>query len=113
MPPKSEIPFAGRPMRADVVVAGGGLQTGLLALAVLARRPGASVILVERAASLGGNHLWSFHAREVAPAMAAALEAVVVARWGETEVIFPELRRIMSSPYASIASRRFDEVVRA
>jgi lycopene beta-cyclase len=99
--------------RADVLVAGGGLQAGLIALAVLARRPDATVILVERGRRLGGNHLWSFHVREIPLGLAGVLDELIVARWPETEVIFPDLRRVLSSPYASIASATLDQVVRA
>ncbi len=97
----------------DVLIAGGGLQAGLVALAVLARRPDASVVILERDARLGGNHLWSFHLDEVPPGLRAAVEELIVARWDRTEVIFPGLRRGFDRPYASISSERLDEVVRA
>ena len=37
----------------DVILVGGGLQSALIALAVLARQPGARVAIVERASRLG------------------------------------------------------------
>jgi lycopene beta-cyclase len=100
-------------IEADIVVAGGGLAAGLVALAALERRAGATVVLVERGDRLGGNHTWSFHAAEVPRGLAAAIDALVVARWSETEVVFPGLRRVLPHAYATISSARLDEVVRA
>jgi lycopene beta-cyclase len=97
----------------DVLIAGGGLQAGLVALAVLARRPDATVTIVERAARLGGNHLWSFHAGDVPGAMSAVIAPLVAARWPGYDVAFPGLRRTLQHPYASITSARLDAVVRA
>lgn len=45
----------------DYVIAGGGLQAGLLVLALRHREPTATIAVVERADTLGGNHTWSFH----------------------------------------------------
>ena len=52
----------------DLAIVGGGLAGGLIALAVHVRHPGADVRLIEASPRLGGNHLWSFFASDVAPA---------------------------------------------
>ncbi len=49
----------------DYALVGGGLQNGLLALALRAARPAARLALVERGATLGGNHTWCFHAGDL------------------------------------------------
>jgi len=98
-------------MSFDVVLVGGGLQSALVALAVLAKRPTARVALVERAERLGGNHTWSFHAGDVPADSRAWVDPLVVARWSGFDVVFPEVRRGFDSEYASVDSARLHEVV--
>jgi lycopene beta-cyclase len=95
------------------VLVGGGLQNGLLALALLARRPGARIALLEREASLGGNHTWSFHEGDVPEAARAWVEPLVARRWPSYEVRFPGLERTLRHAYATISSARLNAVVRA
>ena len=96
----------------DYVLVGGGLQNALLALALRARRPGARVALVERAAALGGNHTWSFHEGDVPEAAREWVEPLVARRWPAYEVRFPGLERTLRHAYATIPSARVDAVVR-
>jgi lycopene beta-cyclase len=56
----------------DYVLVGGGLQCGLLALALSARRPAPRLAIIEQADRLGGNHTWCFQDAEVPPALRAA-----------------------------------------
>ncbi len=99
--------------RYDYVLVGGGLQSGLLSLALLHRSPGVRIALVEAQSHLGGNHTWCFHSRDV-PAIARKwLDPVVVATWPEHEVAFPGLQRVLRQPYAAITTERFDAVVSA
>ena len=95
----------------DYVLVGGGLQSGLIALAVLAERPGARVAVVERQREIGGNHTWCFHADDVPDAMRPVVAPLVVRRWPSYDVAFPRLRRQIGVPYAAVTSRRFREVV--
>jgi lycopene beta-cyclase len=98
---------------ADVVIVGGGLAGGLVALAYRLRAPDVRVLVVEAAPALGGNHTWSFHDSDV-PAEAAELIAPLVgARWPSYDVAFPDLRREVALGYASIFAADFDRVVRA
>jgi lycopene beta-cyclase len=96
----------------DYVLVGGGLQSGLLALALKDRRPAARVVVVEAADRLGGNHTWSFHAADVPAAAAPLVEPLVVAAWPAYEVRFPGRTRVVPSRYATISADRFAAVVR-
>jgi lycopene beta-cyclase len=98
-------------MTFDYVLVGGGLQNGLLALALADRR--AKVALVERAPRLGGEHTWSFHAGDLPPTLAPKVEPMVVASWDGYDVAFPGFTRHVPERYASITSDRLHEVVRA
>jgi lycopene beta-cyclase len=95
----------------DYVLVGGGLQNGLLALAILAERPEARLALVERAQTLGGNHTWCFHAGDLPASAAQFVGPLIAQRWPGYEVAFRDHRRTLESPYAAITSARFDQVV--
>jgi lycopene beta-cyclase len=88
----------------DYALVGGGLQNGLVALALRARQPHARVALIERG-SIGGNHTWCFHAGDV-PAEATWVDPLVAARWDGYDVAFPAYRRTLDSPYACVTSAR-------
>jgi lycopene beta-cyclase len=95
----------------DYVLVGGGLQNGLLALAILAERPAARIALVERGHALGGNHTWCFHADDLPASAVQFVSPLIAHRWPGYEVAFPRYRRTIESPYAAITSARFDQVV--
>jgi lycopene beta-cyclase len=97
----------------DVVLVGGGLQSGLIVLAALARQPGLRVAVVEAGARLGGNHTWCFHPRDVPAAARAWMDPLVAHRWSGYDVRFPRLSRTLEGPYCAITSGRFAEVVGA
>lgn len=100
-------------MEHDVVLVGGGLQSALIALAVLHAHPKARVALVERGERLGGNHTWSFHAGDVPEDARAWVDPLLVARWEGFDVFFPEVERGFDGAYGSIDSARLHEVVTA
>jgi lycopene beta-cyclase len=95
----------------DVILVGGGLQNGLIALAALHVRPGLRVALVEREARLGGNHTWCFHGGDVERRDAEWVEPLVVRRWPSYDVAFPGFRRTIGLPYAAVTAERLDAVV--
>jgi lycopene beta-cyclase len=99
-------------MTVDYALVGGGLQSALIALALLDRAPGIRLAIVEREVRLGGNHTWCFHAGDVPAAIAPAIEPLVAHRWSGHEVRFPGLRRRLAGSYAAITSARLDQVVR-
>ena len=96
----------------DYLLIGGGLQNALIALAVLERQPNARVCLVEQGASVGGNHLWCFHAFDLTEAGKALVEPIVVRQWPGYSVRFPSFGRRLAAPYAAVSSDRLAEHVR-
>ncbi|QDD87721.1 lycopene cyclase [Pseudomonas oryzihabitans] len=99
-------------VRPDLLIVGGGLAGGLLALRLAETRPEVDWRLVEAEPRLGGNHTWSFHQPDLTPAQHAWIAPLVAHRWPGYEVRFPHRRRHLGSGYASISAERFDEVLR-
>lgn len=97
----------------DLIILGGGLAGGLIALALAERRPELKVTVVEAGETLGGNHVWSFFDSDIAPADRSLVEPLIVHRWPGYDVHFPAHRRTIDQPYNSIESEHFDRVVRA
>ncbi len=100
--------------RFDIAIAGGGLAGSLIALTLRARRPDLSVALAEAGESIGGNHVWSFFATDIAPADRALVDPLCEARWDHGyDVRFPALVRTLPTPYRSVTSENLDAAVRA
>ncbi|MFS2108245.1 lycopene beta-cyclase CrtY [Sphingomonas sp. Sphisp140] len=97
----------------DVAIVGGGLAGGLIALALRRKRPDCDVRIIEGGGRLGGNHLWSFFASDVAPADRWLTAPLVGHGWRSYDVAFPAVSRTLGTGYYSIESRRLDQVVRA
>ena len=100
------------PSPQSLIILGGGLAGGLVALALAARRPEVVVTIVEAGKALGGNHVWSFFESDVAAAERVLVEPLVVHRWDAYDVRFPAHRRTIEQVYQSIRSDRFDTVIR-
>ncbi|MGE9730518.1 lycopene cyclase family protein, partial [Cronobacter sakazakii] len=49
----------------DLILAGGGLANGLIALRLRVRQPRLNVLLLEASDAPGGNHTWSFHGADL------------------------------------------------
>jgi lycopene beta-cyclase len=96
-----------------IIIAGGGLAGGLVALAIANRRPGIALTIVESGETLGGNHIWSFFDSDIDLADRWLVDPLIVHRWDGYDVRFPAYRRTFDEPYQSIESERFDRVVRA
>jgi lycopene beta-cyclase len=97
----------------SLVIAGGGLSGCLAALALAERRPDVSFLLLEAAASFGGNHVWSFFDSDVPPQSAWLSALLPARRWAEHEVRFPRRSRTISLGYNSLRSRDFDVLLRS
>jgi lycopene beta-cyclase len=97
----------------DLILVGGGLAGGLAVLALARARPDLDVVLVEPGA-IGGNHLWSFFASDVAAADFALVEPLITHRWPGYDVRFPgRPPRHLAHAYHTIASEALDRAVRA
>ena len=97
----------------DYGIVGGGLQGCLLAHSLAWHRPEATVLLVEQAAELCGNHTWSFHETDVAEPARGWFDPLVTHRWPGYRVRFPGLSRRVRLPYATITSDRLREATLA
>jgi lycopene beta-cyclase len=98
--------------RFDILILGGGLSGGLIALALARLQPQLSVGIVEAASTIGGNHIWSFFDSDVAPEDRWLVDPLIGHRWAEYDVAFPGFSRRFAAGYNSIESERLDEVVR-
>jgi lycopene beta-cyclase len=98
---------------ADVVLVGGGLANGLIALRLKQCRPELRVLVVEQAERMGGNHTWSFHSSDLEPAQLAWMHPLLTRSWPCYRVFFPELERRVDGGYHSVSSRQFHEVLSA
>jgi lycopene beta-cyclase len=95
----------------DVIIAGGGLAGGLIALRLRALRPELRVLVLEGGPVLGGVHTWSCFETDLPPATQAWIAPLISHRWSAYSVRFPSHRRDLTTPYMSIASDRFARVV--
>ncbi|WP_395327983.1 lycopene beta-cyclase CrtY [Novosphingobium sp. BL-8H] len=97
----------------NLAILGGGLAGSLIALAMARHRPELRVLLIERGAALGGDHVWSFFESDLAPAERELVTPLVARRWPGYDVHFPGFSRRLSTTYASVTSRNLDAVTRA
>ncbi|QXQ05250.1 lycopene beta-cyclase CrtY [Sphingosinicellaceae bacterium] len=97
----------------DLILAGGGLHNGLIALRLAALRPELRVAVVEAGPSVGGNHTWSSFARDLTPEQAAWTAPLIAHRWDRYSVRFPRHSRIIDMGYVSATSALLDAAVRA
>ena len=94
----------------DLVILGGGLAGGLVALAVAARHPDLRLAVVEQD-RLGGNHIWSHFAEDIDPDDRWLVDPLVTNQWSSYDVAFPTFRREMATTYRTITSERLEEVL--
>ena len=95
----------------DYVLVGGGLQSGLLALAIRHHHPDARVALIERERQIGGNHTWSFHLGDVPEACRTWVQPLIKYQWSGYDVRLGTFQRHVGLPYASIPSDHFARIV--
>ncbi|AXF65577.1 MULTISPECIES: lycopene beta-cyclase CrtY [unclassified Leclercia] len=97
----------------DIILAGGGLANGLIALRLRQLQPALRVLLLEADSKPGGNHTWSFHEGDITPEQHRWVAPLVAHRWQGYDVRFPDLNRTLAGDYLSITSERFAEVLTA
>lgn len=95
-----------------VVIAGGGLSGGLVALALKARRPEVELLVIEQGESFGGNHTWSFFDTDIAAEQRWVLDGIAATHWPDTEVRFPLRRRTIPIGYNSIGSEALNAAMK-
>jgi lycopene beta-cyclase len=96
---------------ADVLLVGGGLASSLIALRLKRARPTLRIIMLERDATIGGEHTWSHFESDVSPAISAWLAPLIVHDWAGYEVRFPAHRRSLTTHYRAITSDRLHVVL--
>ncbi len=97
--------------RFDYIMVGGGLQSGLIALALSHYQPHARVLIVERRDRLGGNHTWSFHPEDVSETANDWLNSAVEYRWPSYQVRLNRFEKEIKLSYATISSEHFAAAV--
>ena len=98
--------------KCDLAIVGGGLAGGLIALALKAKRPDLDLRLIEGGPNIGGNHLWSFFASDIAEGDRWIVAPLVCHGWNHYDIRFPAYARTLAAPYYSIESHRLDALVR-
>ncbi len=95
----------------DVILIGGGLANGLLAYRLKQCRPELRLVVLERAAALGGCHTWSFHTTDLTEAQNRWIAPFVAHQWQGYQVRFPEFSRALGIGYNTVTAERFRTVV--
>jgi lycopene beta-cyclase len=90
----------------DVLIAGGGLSAGLIALALRRYRPELKVAIAEAGDRFGGNHTWSSFESDLDPEGKALAAPLVAHRWPVHLLRFPAYRREIPLGYQSATSER-------
>lgn len=95
----------------DYILVGGGLQSGLMALAISHHQPLANWILIEQQERLAGNHTWSFHATDIPESCSAWAEPLAEYRWPRYQTRVGGRVRSVEIPYRTCSSAHFADVV--
>ncbi len=96
----------------DLILAGGGLANGLIALRLLERQPSLKILMPENGPQPGGNHTWSFHQHDLTPEQHHWIAPLVAHRWDGYDVQFPEFTRTLEGGYLTVTSTQFAQVIR-
>ena len=98
----------------DVVIVGGGLAGGLIALALHRHAPGCSFVVVEAGRTLGGHHRWSWFETDIPERERALMAGFALNGWDEGyDITFPGLGRTLPTAYRSLASAEFHRALMA
>ena len=94
-----------------LILVGGGLANGLIAIRLAERRPEVSVTMLEAGPRIGGEHTWSVFDGDIPAASAAWVQPLFAHRWPAYEVRFPGHERRLSMGYASLTSASLQDAV--
>ncbi|MEM6979973.1 MAG: lycopene beta-cyclase CrtY [Planctomycetota bacterium] len=95
----------------DYVLVGGGLQSGLIALALTHHRPNARIALIEKGDRLGGNHTWSLHETDLTESARPWLGDLIEHTWPGYSVRVGKTHRDVSIPYHTVSSSHFEKTI--
>lgn len=92
----------------DVIIVGGGLAGGLIALALHRHAPGCRFLVVEAGRTLGGHHRWSWFETDIPERERALMAGFHLNGWDAGyDITFPRLTRTLPTAYRSLASAEF------
>ncbi len=94
----------------DVAFLGGGLAATLAAFRLRQLQPQRRILVLERGATLGGNHIWSFHEPDLTAQQLQWMAPFIVRSWPHQTVRFPRYNRCLKTRYHSIASEHLHKV---
>ncbi|WP_067489817.1 lycopene beta-cyclase CrtY [Erythrobacter sp. CCH5-A1] len=98
----------------DVVIVGGGLAGGLIALALHRHAPGCRFVVIEAGRTLGGHHRWSWFETDIPMRERALMAGFQLNGWDEGyDITFPGLGRTLPTSYRSLASAEFHRALMA
>ena len=98
-------------MTTELILVGGGLANSLIAYRILLESPDFPLLVVDRLASLGADHTWSFHDSDLTVGQRRWMDPLIAHRWSNHELRFPNRDRVMDGGYNSVTSERLHEVV--
>lgn len=96
----------------DLILVGGGLANGLIALRLRQQHPSLCILLIEAESQPGANHTWSFYAEDLSETQHRWIAPLVVHHWPGYQVRFPQRHRSLNSGYFCVTAERFAEVMR-
>jgi lycopene beta-cyclase len=92
----------------DVIIVGGGLAGGLIALALHRHAPDCRFLVIEAGRSFGGHHRWSWFETDIRPKARTLMSGFDLNGWDEGyDITFPSLGRTLPTSYRSLASAEF------
>ncbi len=97
----------------DLVLAGGGLANGLIALRLAQLRPELRVAIVEAGPAIGGDHTWSSFGLDINEEQRRWTQPLFAHRWDCYSVRFPRHARTLNVGYGSSNSERLAAAVAA
>jgi lycopene beta-cyclase len=98
----------------DVIIVGGGLAGGLIALALHRHAPDCRFLVIEAGRSFGGHHRWSWFETDIPMRERALMAGFALNGWDEGyDITFPGLGRTLPTSYRSLASAEFHRALMA